>query len=188
MTLSASARMRTTLLAGLLLGLSFSPLTHAQSADESGLFGAKQSPAEAPVTFPRAPTDLVHVHITASGALQFYVDRGSISVEPGQTVRYTLVGKTPDGPRNITYEAINCATRQWKLYGLWNDASQKWVAASGSDWQRIPENGATRVHSTLYRDDFCHNRAVRGTPADLARRIETGLHAPSDNSLLTNER
>ena len=188
MTFSASARLRATLLVGLLLGLGSSPLTHAQSADQSGLFGAKQSPAEAPVTFPRAPADLLHVHITASGALQFYVDRGSISVEPGQTVRYTLVGKTPDGPRNITYEGINCATRQWTLYGLWNDASQKWVAASGGDWQRIPENGATRVHSTLYSDDFCHNRAVRGTPADLARRIEMGLHALSDNSLMTNER
>ncbi|MDY0330528.1 MAG: CNP1-like family protein [Thiomonas sp.] len=175
-----SARTRAALLAGLLLGLGSGQLVKARTADENGLFGAKSSAAEAPVVFPPAPTALVHVHITASGAMQFFIDRSSVTVEPGQTVRYTLVGKTPDGPPNITYEGINCATRQWKLYGLWNDASQKWVAATGSDWQGIPENGAMRVHSTLYRDDFCRDQSVRGTAADLVRRVELGLHAPSD--------
>ena len=152
----------------------------AQTTGEEGWFGAKTRTVEAPLVFPGAPKDLVHVHVTASGTLQFFIDRSSVSVEPGQTVRYTLVGKTPDGPSNITYEGINCASGQWKLYALWNDASKQWVAASGSDWQRIPENGSTRVHSTLFRDDFCRNRAVRGTANDLVRRIELGLHAPSD--------
>ena len=154
----------------------------AQTTGDEGWFGAKTAAAEAPVSLPAAPTDLVHVHITASGSLQFYVDRASVSVEPGQTVRYTLVGKTPNGPSNITFEGINCVTRQWKLYALWNDASKQWVKATSSEWQRIPESGATRVHSTLYRDDFCLNQSVRGSAADLVRRIELGLHAPSSLS------
>lgn len=180
MMLLRSAPVRAALLACLGSALTVAPCAHAQSTSDEGWLGAKTTTAEAPVTYPGAPKDLVHVHITASGSLQFYVDRASVSVEPGQTVRYALVGKTPDGPSNITYEGINCAKRQWKLYALWNDASKQWVPAAGSDWQRIPENGAARVHSTLFRDDFCRNQSVRGPAADLVRRIELGLHAPSD--------
>ena len=182
MMLLRSAPVRAALLVCLGSALIVAPRAHAQSTSDEGWFGAKTTTAEAPVTYPGAPKDLVHVHITASGSLQFYVDQASVSVEPGQTVRYTLVGKTPNGPSNITYEGINCATRQWKLYAVWNDASKQWVMATASEWQRIPENGAARVHSTLYRDDFCHNQSVRGSAADLVRRIELGLHAPSSLS------
>ena len=182
MMVSRSASVRIALLAFLGCMLTLAPRAHAQSSSDEGWFGAKTAAAEAPVSLPAAPKDLVHVHITASGALQFYVDQASVSVEPGQTVRYTLVGKTPNGPSNITFEGINCVTRQWKLYALWNDASKQWVKATSSEWQRIPESGATRVHSTLYRDDFCLNQSVRGSAADLVRRIELGLHAPSSLS------
>lgn len=178
MIFSFSARRRTATLVCLLAGLSAIPMVHAEASDDTGWFGAKASnKAESPVVFPGAPADLLHVHITAGGALQFFVDAASISVQPGQTVRYTLVAKTAGGPSNGTYEGINCALRQWKIYAIWNDSSKQWTAARGSDWQPIPESGATRIHSTLYDDDFCKDRVVNGTAADMAQRIKQGLRA-----------
>jgi hypothetical protein len=178
MTLFFSARGLAATRTCLLAGLIFTPMAHAQAPDDSGWFGAKASnKAESPVVFPAAPGELLHVHITAGGALQFFVDAASISVQPGQTVRYTLVAKTAGGPSNVTFEGINCTLKQWKIYAIWNDASKQWTAASTGDWQPIREKGATRIHSTLYSDDFCRDNAANGTAADMAQRIKQGLRA-----------
>lgn len=177
MIFSFSVRKFAAILACLLGGLSVGQLARADSSDATGWFGAKTGRVESPVVFPGAPGELLHVHITAGGTLQFFVDPASISVQPGQTVRYTLVAQIPGGPRNVTYEGINCALRQWKLYAIWNDASKQWTAASGSDWQPIPERGAARIHSTLYSDDFCKDAEAQGTPAEMAQRIQQGLRA-----------
>lgn len=177
MTSSFSGRRLAAILACLLAGLTIDQAARAAASDDTGWFGAKTSQVESPVVFPGAPDELLHVHITASGALQFFVDRASISVQPGQTVRYTLVAKVPDGPRNVSYEGINCARRQWKLYALWNDSTKTWAAASTSDWLPIPEHGAERIHSTLFSDDFCKDRATDGTAKEMAQRIEQGLRA-----------
>ena len=149
----------------------------AQSSDDAGWFGTTAREAESPVVFPAAPSELLHVHITAGGALRFYVDRASISVQPGQIVRYTLVARVPGGPSNVTYEGIDCTRRQWKLYALWNEASKTWSAVTTSHWQRIPSDGAQRIHSTLFDDDLCKDGAVHGTAAQIAQRIQQGLRA-----------
>jgi len=178
MTFFLSARRLAATFACLLAGLSATQIVRADASDDTGWFGAKASnKAESPVVFPGAPGELLHVHITAGGALQFFVDAASISVQPRQTVRYTLVAKMPGGPSNVTFEGINCALRQWKIYAIWNDTSKQWSAASGSDWQPIPEKGATRIHSTLFSDDFCKDSAAYGTPAEMAQRIKQGLRA-----------
>jgi hypothetical protein len=152
-------------------------VVRAQQADDAGALGAFPRLEQSPVVFPGAPSNLLHVHITASTALQFYVDRASITVEPGQVVRYTLVARAPSGTDNVSYEGIDCARRRWKLYGVWNDANKTWQAASSADWQRIPDSGAQRVHATLYDDDFCKDWAVNGTAAQIAQRIQQGLRA-----------
>ena len=177
MTFSLTLRWLAATLTFLLAGLIPAQLAHADSSDAAAWFGAKTSKVESPVVLPAAPADLLHVHITAGGALQFFVDAASISVQPGQTVRYTLVAKMPGGPRNVTFEGINCARRQWKIYAIWNDASKQWTAASSSDWLPIPERGAERIHSTLFSDDFCKDSAAYGTPAEMAQRIKQGLRA-----------
>lgn len=164
----------------LLAGLTAANFAFADSSSDTGWIGARTKSVETPVVLPSAPSDLLKVHITAGGTLQFFVDRASISVQPGQIVRYTLVAKTPDGPSNVSYESINCALRQWKLHAIWDASSKRWSTAVGNDWQRIPENGATRVHSTLFNDDFCRDRVVNGTPAEMAQRIEQGLRALPD--------
>ena len=173
MTASFLTLSRPALLAAVVLGLVAVQPALAQALEGDGASAA----AKAPVVFPGPPQDLLHVHITAGGALQFFIDRNSLSVEPGQVVRYTLVAQVPGGPRNVTYEGINCAQRQWTLYALWSDDTKAWTAASSSDWQRIPENGATRIHATLYGDDLCKDKAVLGTPAAMAQRIQQGLRA-----------
>jgi len=148
---------------------------HAQEADDFGWLRAPSGQEQSPVVFPGAPSNLLHVHVTAGAALQFFVDRASITVEPGQIVRYTLVARAPNGPDNVSYEGIDCAHRRWKLYGVWNDANKTWQAASSTDWQRIPDSGAQRIHATLYDDDFCKDWAVNGTAAQIAQRIQQGL-------------
>ncbi|WP_298290209.1 CNP1-like family protein [Thiomonas sp.] len=169
-------------LAALLLALGATWPARADAADDggvdSGVFTTSPSAQSQPaVVLPGAPQDLLHVHITAGGTLQFFVDRASISLHPGQVVRYTLVAQTPGGPRNVGYEGIDCARRQWTLYAIWNDADQRWTRVNDAGWQRIPQGGAARVHSTLYDDDFCKDGAVNGTAADMAQRIRQGLRA-----------
>ena len=148
----------------------------AGPAGDGGLFGANSPKPQAPLVLPAAPKDLLRVHVTASGSMQFFVDGRSISVEPGNVVRYTLVAKTAQGPSNVSYEGIDCVQRRWKLYAVWRDSAGKWFQTE-DDWHDIPAQGAQRIHSTLYDDDFCKDFAVDGTAGDIARRIERGLRA-----------
>lgn len=148
----------------------------ADPADDGGLLGASSPRPQAPLVLPAAPKDLLRVHMTASGSMQFFVDGRSISVEPGNVVRYTLVAKTAQGPSNVSYEGIDCVQRRWKLYAVWRDSAGKWFRTD-DDWRDIPAQGARRIHSTLYDDDFCKDFAVDGTAADIARRIGRGLRA-----------
>ena len=149
----------------------------ADTGDDTGWFGTSKIIKESPVVFPGAPQDLLHVHVTDESALQFFIDRKSLAVQPGNTVRYTLVAKAGQGPSNVSYEGLDCAQRRWKLYAVWNEAEKKWTPAGGSDWQRIPESGATRIHSTLYNDDFCKDFTVNGSADDILRRVQQGLRA-----------
>ncbi len=172
--MSATSIRSAALFAVMLLGLA--GVAAADSSDGGGLFGAKSARPQTPVVLPPAPSDLLRVHVTNPGSMQFFVDGKSISVEPGHIVRYTLVAKTAEGPRNVSYEGIDCVQRQWKLYAVWRNGAGKWEPTQDI-WHDIPAQSVQRIHSTLYDDNFCKDFGVDGTAGDIARRIGRGLRA-----------
>jgi CNP1-like family len=120
----------------------------------------------APPAYPR-DADLLEFRVDDADRFRYFVDRTSVSVDKDGTVRYVLVARSPEGARNVTYEALRCASAENRVYAV-GRADGTWLSAAGGGWRPI---GAPR-HLTLYRDYFCpHGNPVRRA-SDAVRALE----------------
>jgi hypothetical protein len=109
-------------------------------------------PLPPPPAFPTSRS-LLPVEVQPGSAYRFFIDGATLSVDPkAGVVLYTLVARSPSGVDNVTYEAIRCASAEYRVYYL-GHADGKWGGRSGS-WAAIVQ--ARPVHlRPLYRDYFC---------------------------------
>lgn len=113
-------------------------------------------PAQDPVPpAPAYPTSqtLLPVEIRASSPFRYFIDGATLSVDLNTTVvRYTLIARSPSGVENVTYEAIRCASAEYRVYYL-GQADRTWGGRPGG-WGLIAQS--RQVHyRPLYRDYFC---------------------------------
>jgi hypothetical protein len=134
---------------------------------------AREETASAAVPLPPPPREADLVEFEPGGAVdfRFFVDRGSISVTDRGIVRYTLVASSPNGVRNVTYEALNCRDREMLVHatarmdGTWNVAQPAWRPAV-RPW-----------HRALLRDFFCPKGLPITSAAEGASALAQGGHA-----------
>jgi hypothetical protein len=121
---------------------------------------------EAPVKLPAAQplaADLMAFGRSRDGELTYLLDRTSISMPGNSIVRYALVAQSQAGARNVSYESINCRTREIKVHavgrsdGTWRDP--------GGDWRAL----RTQQHALLANDFLCDVRGTRRLDEVLAR-------------------
>jgi hypothetical protein len=107
-------------------------------------------------------------------SMRFFVDAPSLSVyDKDGVVRYTLVARSPEGARNVSYESLSCATGQYRVHAL-GRVDGSWGGRE-SDWR--PANDPW--HRALYREYFCpQNEAIR-SPAEGVRALQQGGHPNS---------
>lgn len=111
---------------------------------------------EVEAQLPRAPqaADLVAFYVSPATDYRFSIDRKSISVGQDHVVRYTLVGISEQGARNVSYEGMRCDTREKKLYAL-GRPDGTWVKSRNNQWEAISELNANRQHAALAKDLIC---------------------------------
>lgn len=142
----------------------------AFSASDDG-DAAKPATEATEVQFPPFPRteNLIPFVVSATADSKFMIDSESLSVTPDRTVYYTLVIVSSAGARNVSYEAIRCATAERRVYGF-GRSDDTWSKARGDQWLRIKESTVYRQHAALFGEYFC----TLGTSlrdADDARRI-----------------
>ena len=64
---------------------------------------------------------LVTIEVSPNSVLVYGVDPASISISKSDgLVRYVMVASSASGARNVMYEAIHCATGEFKTYGRYS--------------------------------------------------------------------
>ena len=105
----------------------------AQSADEE--LEWKESEAPPPPAFDVGK--LVTIEVSPNSALVYGVDPASISISKSDgLVRYVMVASSASGARNVMYEAIHCATGEFKTYGRYSPDG-RWTMLDKPQWNPL---------------------------------------------------
>lgn len=113
--------------------------------------------------------DLLPFYVSPIQTQKFYVDAKSISVGE-EEVRYTLVGISSGGAKNITYEGLKCDGGFYKRYAV-GRYDGTWSKSRGKDWIDVHFRDANRPQASLTLDYFCQGKTVAGTAEEMIDRI-----------------
>jgi len=137
---------------------------------------------ESQVKLPAYPKDgaLVEFAVSNASSFRFFIDAASISVEPGDVVRYTLVARSSSGVSNVSYEAIRCGwISYYKVLAYGSDG--RWTARE-SDWREIENKPVQRWHHELRLHYFCPSQAVVANVAEAVNALRRGGHRSVQDS------
>lgn len=129
----------------------------------------EHSTADAPSTdelaweLPAAPKaeNLLPFYISTTTGQSFAVDAASLTVGKDGIVRYTMVGTSAGGAKNVSYEGIRCMTMEKKLFAF-GHADGSWAKARDPQWDAIQTKGANLQHANLATDFLCKNSLSPG--------------------------
>ncbi|MFI4940416.1 MAG: CNP1-like family protein [Burkholderiales bacterium] len=128
--------------------------------------------AEAAWQLPTPPMadDLLQFYTSPTTGQSFAVDAKSLTVGADGVVRYTIVGTSSSGAKNIGYEGIRCSSHEKKLVAM-GHADGTWARARNADWEPIMEKGTNLQHAALAEDYLCMNGSVAGTVAKILNAL-----------------
>lgn len=115
--------------------------------------------------------DLLPFAVSGASTYTFLIDRTSISKGTDDVFRYTVVARSPQGARNVTFEGIRCETRERKLYATGRDDGT-WSRARNSAWQPIEEVGNNRQQAALMKEYFCPDGTSTTTIPQIIERMK----------------
>lgn len=118
---------------------------------------------------PPLDEDLLPFDVVSSSTQSFAIDAKSLTVANG-VVHYTLVSRSREGARNVSYEGIRCASFEKKLYAF-GRSDGSWSRSRRDDWQPISGYVANRHHAVLATDYFCEGPVIAGTASDIVERL-----------------
>jgi hypothetical protein len=127
-----------------------------EKANEQKLAAAEKAAASAAAeTPPSRRGELIEFFVAATSEFRFFVDASSLSVDHEGIVRYVLVARSSAGAENVSFEAIRCATNEYRIYALGRDGA--WTGRP-TDWRPIEPRTVSRWHNELARNYFCPQR------------------------------
>jgi len=124
-----------------------------------------------------AAEDLVPLYVSAATSYQFHIDRKSISMGTDGVVRYTLIGTSAQGARNVSYEGIRCSKREKKLYAF-GRADGSWSRSKRNQWDPIVEADRNRQHAELFTAVCEFDAPVKDADTVIARLKSRPLFLP----------
>ena len=71
---------------------------------------------ESEAQLPPPPQNLIRYDPGRPSSMQFFVDAPSVSLSEDGLVRFTSVARGEGSSANVTFEAIRCTTREYKIY------------------------------------------------------------------------
>ena len=131
--------------------------------------------AELAAQLPPAPQpgDLVGFYVSPATQFRFSLDRKSISIGSDGVVRYTLVGISDLGAKNVSYEGMRCATWERKLYAV-GRSDGSWAPSRNKNWQHVWEANTNRQHAELMKELLCPDRLVPKDAKEILERLARG--------------
>jgi CNP1-like family len=127
----------------------------------------KESDTPTPPTFDIKR--LVPFDVSVQSALKWGFDPDSMTITGDGIVRYVVVAQSPGGATNAMYEAVRCATSEWKTYARFNKETG-WSKASDPQW--LPLRNQPSPHALkLAQQGLCNGRAPAQTVRDVVRSV-----------------
>src|ERR1700758_4051745 len=83
---------------------------------------------------PPADENLLPFYVSKTTHQAFAIDTKSLSVDTDAVIRFTIVGTSAAGAKNISYEGIRCNSFEKRIYAL-GHADGTWARARDSEWQ-----------------------------------------------------
>lgn len=119
---------------------------------------------------PPATENMLPFFVSATTRQSFAIDAKSLTVDTDGVVRYTLVGTSSAGAKNISYEGIRCSSFERRLYAV-GHADGTWARARSSEWQPIAATGASLQYAELAQNYFCNSGLTAGKADQIINAI-----------------
>lgn len=112
------------------------------------------------------PLDMPHYM-----SLRFGVDPQTMSVTGDGVVRYVVVAYR-EGTQTVNafYEAVRCATEEYKTYARYS--GEQWSAVAKPEWKRIDDRNSIYTYQLAKQSLCAGGRAPRSTVADMIRELK----------------
>ncbi len=129
----------------------------------------KETPAAAPPAFELKR--LIPFDVTVGSALKWGIDPQTISIAADGTVRYVVVAQSSGGVVNAMYEAIRCATEEFKTFARYNKDSG-WTVVADPQWSIMRTAANSRHAYTLARQGVCTGAAPASSVGDIVQSFK----------------
>lgn len=157
------------LVAALLLGLA--PVASAQLAPDDPDWKESEAPPPPAFDFKK----LLTFDAASGSSLVYGVDPASVSISRNDSlVRYVLVATSSSGARNVMYEAIHCATGEFKTYARYSSDGQ-WNMVARPEWRSMFDNMPSKHALRFARAGACDAAAPVTSVAVLISRLKNPL-------------
>ena len=130
----------------------------------------KETDAPAPPAFEKSR--LIPFEVSRAQSMAFGVDPATITLGKDGVVRYVVVASGQGGSLNAMYEAIRCATGEFKTYAR-RTADSEWVLVKDASWKSMQENMPSRHAYRLARQGICGGRAPLSSVAEMVRNLRS---------------
>ncbi|MCL1886508.1 MAG: CNP1-like family protein [Betaproteobacteria bacterium] len=141
---------------------------HRGSAAEEDAAPKKEWEVVLPA-FPK-DEDLLPFYVSPIQTQKFAIDKKTLATDEKE-IRYTLVGLSSSGAKNITYEGIKCDGGLYRRYAM-GRYDGTWSPSQHNEWKDIHFQDANRPQAALVLHYFCQGRAVAGKPEEMLFRIQ----------------
>lgn len=103
-------------------------------------------------------------------AQTFTLDSRSLRVGADGVVRYSAVITSIDGARNVLFEGIRCATREFRTYA-YGGPEHRFNAATSDNWNNISAHDWGAFRAVLLRDYLCDEQLSPYHLNEIKRRL-----------------
>ncbi len=130
----------------------------------------QESAVPAPPTFEKSR--LIRIDAVPGQTMIIGVDPATLTLSKDGVVRYVVVATAAGGSLNAMYEAIRCATSEFKTYAR-RTADSEWLSVSDPSWRALQENMPSRHAYRIARQGICDGRAPTPSVAEMVRRLKS---------------
>ncbi len=107
---------------------------------------------------------------SVQSSLKWGFDPDTMKITGDGIVRYVVVAQSPGGATNAMYEAVRCATAQWKTYARFHKDSG-WNQVSDPQW--VPLRNQPSLHALrLAQQGMCKGGAPAQTVRDVVQSVK----------------
>jgi hypothetical protein len=115
---------------------------------------------------------LVTFEVSPNSSLVYGVDPASISISTSDgLVRYVMVASSASGARNVMYEAIRCATGEFKTYARYSPEG-RWSMVANPEWRSLFDNMPSKHALRFAKAGACDNAAPAASVNALVSRLK----------------